>query len=88
MLGREKIAALTSKLNLRKIKIRTGQIGVAFPAFNRMRETNGVCDDIQSAAADHFNRLIEKFHSCFLGFEHDTRVLGFTGIRSNLLLKI
>ena len=78
LLGRDKIAAFIAKLALWKKKVQTGPSGVAFPTIEKMSETNGISDVVQSEAVDHISRLMEEFHLYFSGFEHNTPVMAFT----------
>ena len=51
---------------------------MAFPTLEKMSETNGISDVVQSGAVDHISRLIEEFHCYFPGFEHNTPEMAFT----------
>ena len=75
---RDKIAAFIAKLELWKKKVQTGRSGVAFPMLEKMSETNGISDVVQSEAVDHISRLINEFHRYYSGFEHNTPVIAFT----------
>ena len=75
---RDKIAAFIAKLELWKKKVQTGRSRVAFPTLEKMSETNGISEVVQSDAVDHISRLIKEFHRYFPGFEHNTPVMAFT----------
>ena len=75
---RDKISAFIAKLELWKKKVQTGRSGMAFRAFEKMSETNGIRDIVQSETVDHISMLIEEFHHYFPSFERSAPVMAFT----------
>ena len=75
---RDKIAAFIAKLELWKKKVQTDRRGVALSTLQKMSETNGISDVVQSEVVDHNSKLIKEFHHYFPGFEHNTPVMVFT----------